>query len=221
MASRLKQATVLGVLTMLMMVLVGCLAAGPAPCNEGGMLFADDFNEERDCGWALYERAGATAEVRDGALHLTTSQPGQIWWTNPGRNLDNVILTTNVRPVAGPEDNAYGLICRYQSAENFYVFLISSDGYYAIGKYQSGSNQITYLSGEGQYQFSDTINQGTAGNRIRASCIGNELSLAVNGVPLATVSDSTFAGGDIGVAVSTFESGTLEVAFDDVEALAP
>ena len=204
-----------------LLALVSCISTGPAPCNEGGVLFGDDFNEGRDCGWALYERAGATAEIRDGALHLITSQPGQIWWTNPGRNLADVILTANVRPVEGPNDNAYGLICRYQSAENFYVFLISSDGFYAIGKYQSGNNQVTYLTGEGQYQFSEEINQGTSANQMRASCIGDELALSVNGVPVATVNDSTFGSGDIGLAASTFESDTLEVAFDDVRAIAP
>ena len=205
------------------LVLVACEPSGPASCDEGGTLFNDEFSQEQDCGWALYDRSGAEAEIADGALRITTAQPGEIWWTNPGRTLSDVILTASVEVVSGPADNAFGLICRYQSPDNFYLFLISSDGYYAIGKYQSGSDQIIYLSGDGQYQFSEAIAQGTAGvaNEMRATCIGDELTLSVNGTQVASVTDPTFVTGDIGVAVSTFEPGTLQVAFESVRAIAP
>jgi hypothetical protein len=115
------------------------------------------------------------------------------------------------------------VICRYQSAENFYVFLISGDGYYAIGKYQSGAEQIEYLTSDGQHAFirSDAINQGVATNQMRVSCVGNELSLAVNGLPLVTVTDPTFVTGDIGLGVSAFELGTAVIEFDNVQVIAP
>lgn len=202
-------------------LLVACEESGPQPCDEGGTLFNDNFAAERDCGWALYNRSGAEAVIEEETLQLTTSQPGQLWWTNPGRTFDNLIVTAEATPLEGPVDNAYGLICRYQSAENFYVFLISSDGYYAIGKYQSGNTQITYLNEEGQYTASDAINQGTAQNQLRISCIGDELSLAVNGQHLETVADPTFVTGDMGIAASAFEPGTLTVAFDNVRVIAP
>jgi hypothetical protein len=101
------------------------------------------------------------------------------------------------------------------------VFLISGDGYYAIGKYQSGSNQIQYLSGEGEFVPSDDIRQGVAANDLRVSCIGNELSLAINGVPLVTVTDPTFVTGDIGLAASTFQPGTTVIEFDSIVTIAP
>ena len=206
---------------LLTLILTACGSGGPQPCDEGGTLFNDNFVEERNCGWELYSRSGAETTVEDGALHLTTSQPGQLWWTNPERNFDDVIITADATPVDGPVDNAYGLICRYQSPENFYIFLVSGDGYYAIGKYQSGNNQITYLNPEGEYAPSEAINQGTSMNKLRASCVGDELSLSANGVPLATVNDPTFVTGDIGLAASTFEPGSLTVAFDNVRVIAP
>ena len=206
---------------LVILLLAACGNSGSQPCDEGGTLFNDNFVEERDCGWALYNRSGAEATIEEEALQLTTSQPGQLWWTNPGRNFDDVIITADATPLDGPLDNAYGLICRYQSPENFYVFLISGDGYYAIGKYQSGNNQIAYLNEEGEYVPSEAINQGAGLNKVRATCIGDELSLSVNGVPLATVNDPTFVTGDIGLAASTFEPGTLTVAFDNIRVIAP
>jgi hypothetical protein len=201
--------------------LMGCQGQGAAECDEGGALFSDDFSGEQDCGWSTYSRSGAEVAIENGIMRVTTSQPGQIWWTNPGRSFDDVVITSIVEHVSGPADNAFGLICRYQSSENFYVFLISSDGYYAIGKYQTGTNQVTYLTGEGQYTFSEAINQGQAQNTVRATCIGNELTLTVNGQLLDTVTDSTFVTGDIGVGASTFQPGSLVVHFDDVRVLAP
>ncbi|HEX6385765.1 MAG TPA: hypothetical protein VF177_13930 [Anaerolineae bacterium] len=193
----------------------------PDPCDSDGALLQDDFGGEQQCGWAVYNRGGAVVEISEGVLRISTSQPGQIWWTNPGRNFDDVIITVQARQVSGPNDNAYGVICRYQNTENFYIFLISGDGFYAIGKYQSGSSRVTYLSGDGEYQFSEIINQGVATNQIRASCIGNELSLSVNGLPLATVTDASFLSGDVGLGVSTLEPGTAVVHFDDVRVLRP
>jgi hypothetical protein len=204
-----------------LLALAACGSSGPQACDEGGTLFNDNFAEERECGWDLYNRSGAEVAIEEEALHLTTSQPGQLWWTNPGRNFDDVIINVDATPLEGPMDNAYGIICRFQSIENFYVFLISGDGYYAIGKYQSGNNQITYLNEEGEYVPSEAINQGDSLNKLRASCIGDELSLSVNGVPLATITDPTFVTGDVGLAASTFEPGTLTVAYDNVRVIAP
>jgi hypothetical protein len=209
----------------LLLVLVAGCQGDPFGREDGcvaeGTLFSDDFTGDDDCGWAAYNQGGAVVTIEEGTLRLSSSQPGQVWWTNPGRNFEDVIITVEAQQVSGPDDNAYGIMCRYQNEQNFYVFLISGDGFYAIGKYQTGNPQIEYLSGGGQYQYSDVINQGAATNRMRVSCIGNELSLTVNGLPLASVSDPSFVIGDIGAAVSTFQPGTAVVAFDSLRVVAP
>ena len=194
---------------------------GPDACDSGFALFEDDFGGEQDCGWLEYNRGGAVAAIEEGVLKISTSSPGEIWWTNPGRRYDDVVIDVTSTQVGGPDDNAYGIICRYQDEENFYLFLISGDGFYTIGKYQNGEDRITYLTEDGQFSQSDQINQGAATNQIQASCIGNELSLAVNGYPLLTVTDSDFAAGDIGVSVSALQQGTVEVNFDNLRVTSP
>ncbi|MCL4803386.1 MAG: hypothetical protein KJ046_03745 [Anaerolineae bacterium] len=184
-------------------------------------MFFDDFNGEQDCGWATYNRGGGIAEIENAAMQLTVSQPGQVWWTNPARDFDDVVIRAEARQVSGSNDNAYGLICRYQNEENFYIFLISGDGYYAIGKYQSGSENVQYLTGDGQFQQSDTINTGVASNEMQASCVGNDLTLEVNGTPLLTVTDPTFVTGDIGLAASTLQAETGVIEFDNVQVTPP
>lgn len=209
-----------GITFLLLFLLLGACNAlpnsGPDACDGEGVLFTDDFSGDTNCGWVTYNRGGTEVGIADGAMQISTSQPGQIWWTNPGRDFDDVVITTEVRQSAGPDDNAFGVICRYQNEENFYLFLISGDGYYAIGKYQSGSSEVTYLTPDAQFQPSDAINKGSATNQIEAKCVGNQLSLAVNGLNLITVEDPTFVTGDIGLAASTLQPGTSIIEFDSV-----
>jgi hypothetical protein len=195
--------------------------SGPDSCDSNSAIFQDDFNGEQNCGWLEYNRGGAVAAIEEGALSISTSSPGEIWWTNPERNFDDVVINVTTKQASGPDDNAYGIICRYQDEENFYLFLISGDGYYSIGKYQSGEDRVTYLTEDGQFAKSEQINQGAATNMMQASCIGNELSLSVNGYPLLTVTDSEFASGDIGLAVSALQQGTVEVDFDNLRVTGP
>ena len=210
-----------GILLLLVLPACNVMNNEPDTCDSDGVLFEDEFDGQSDCGWVTYSRSGATVDVADGALQITTSQPGQLWWSNPGRDFDDQVITAEARQAEGPDDNAYGLICRYQNEENFYLFLVSGDGYYAIGKYQSGSDEVVYLTADNQFQPSDAINQGNATNRIEASCIGNELSLAVNGLSLVTVTDPTFVTGDIGVAASTLQPGTSLIEFDNIRVRLP
>lgn len=205
------------------LLLTACNGGGGGvdECNEGGALFADDFSGAQNCGWALYNRGGAVVAIENDVLRFSTSQPGQVWWTNPGRSFDDVVINVQARQVSGPNNNAYGVICRYQNEQNFYIFLVSGDGYYTIGRYSSDRQTITYLTERGEYQFSDAINQGLATNQIQAGCVGNELSLMVNGIPLISVTDPTFVIGDVGLAVSTLEPGTAVVEFDTFQVIPP
>lgn len=194
---------------------------GPDACDSPGAVFEDDFSGEQECGWLEYNRGGAVALIEEGTMNISTSSPGEIWWTNPGRSFDDVVIDVTSVQNGGPDDNAYGAICRYQDEENFYLFLISGDGFYAIGKYKSGEDRVTYLTEDGQFAQSDQINQGASQNQIQASCIGDELSLTVNGYPLLTATDSDFAAGDIGLAASSLQQGTVEIKFDDLTVVSP
>ena len=211
-------------LAMTLLLLAACTIVGTPtadPCDANGALLQDDFGGEQNCGWREYNQGGAVVEIAEGTLNISTSQTGQIWWSNVGRDFNDVIVTVQARQTSGPNNNAYGILCRYQDENNFYIFLISGDGFYAIGKYVGGESQITYLTENEEYIPSDLINQGVATNLLRASCIGEELGLSVNGLPLLTVTDSSFASGDVGLGVSTLEPGTAVVQFDDLLVLAP
>jgi len=113
--------------------------------------------------------------------------------------------------VGGPEDNDFGILCRYVDTENYYFGIISSDGYYAIGTVIGGEQSII---GENM-QPSDAIKTGFESNRIRFDCVGSTLSLYVNGKLVQEETDSSFASGDVGLMAGTFDTGGTQVAFDN------
>ena len=114
--------------------------------------------------------------------------------------------------IGGPDDNAFGVQCRYQDVDNFYFFYISSDGYAGIGINKAGTKTII-SSSDGNMVSDSNINQGAATNHLRADCIGSTLTLYVNGTQIATATDSTFTGGDVGLMAATFSVGGADILF--------
>jgi hypothetical protein len=114
--------------------------------------------------------------------------------------------------LGGPDDNDFGLICRYIDEETFYGFLISSDGYYGITKRNKSDHQV--INAE-TMQFSDVIKRGDATNKIRAECIGNRLLLWANGEKLAEVIDDDYSAGDVGLLAGSFDKIGVDILFDN------
>ena len=59
-------------------------------------------------------------------------------WANPGsESFIDTRIEVDATKNGGPDDNDFGIICRYTAAESFYYAIISSDGYYSIMKMTS------------------------------------------------------------------------------------
>jgi hypothetical protein len=130
----------------------------------------------------------------------------------------DVRVDVDVTKTAGPDDNYFGVICRYKDGSNFYILAISSDGYYGIIKVLDGS--LSLLGAE-QMQPSEAIQQGNAANHLSAECKGKTLSLSVNGQPLFTVEDGAFSSGDVGLEVTTRQAGGVDVLFTNFSVTKP
>jgi hypothetical protein len=136
------------------------------------------------------------------------------YWANPGlSNLADVSISVDVKKLAGPDDNDFGVICRYVDIDNFYAFLASSDGFYGITKVVGGSQE---LIGQDQLLATDSINLGDGvNNTLRADCVGTTLTFFINGTQIAQVQDSTFSSGDVGLIAGTFDSPGTDMLFDN------
>jgi len=127
----------------------------------------------------------------------------------------DVVVGTLAGKIGGPNTINISLVCR-ATDQGWYELGISGGGYGFVWKYVEGQGYTQLQDSRGRYEVpSNAINMKNKSNEIIAGCIGNTLTLVVNDVEIASVTDNTFRnGGQFGVSVSTLGIPGAEVEFD-------
>ncbi len=173
--------------------------------------YVADFSPPGCGGWSEYSGQNAQAQCQGGAYHITVNKENWLAWGWAGKYFTDFDLEVDATQVSGPNDNVYGLILRGYGS-NRYSFTISGDRNYRFSIEQDGN--YTALI---KWTYSNAINGGNATNHLRVRAGGDRFTFYVNGQELATFTDKTFQGGDIGLMVGTFkEQGTLHVSFSNL-----
>lgn len=201
------------------LILVFFLAAcQPEPIFlPGDVIFEDDFST-RAHPWTTLRNENGVMGYDAGGFRFHIDGEGVNYWATPGVSFRDARVEVDLVPYAGPVQNRMGVLCRYQNDENFYFFVISADGYYAIGKVVGGEQSLV---DQEAMRYSSAIQQGVAMNHLRAECHGSTLRFYVNDVPVALVEDTSLEAGDVGLLVGTFDEGGLDVLFDNFVVLQP
>ena len=186
--------------------------------ESGEILFQDDFTDPSS-GWRVWDSPEASIHYQDGSLRFLINEAHYDYWSLAGQRFGDVILAAEVELADGPLNNDFGIICRYKDANNFYAFLISSDGYGGIVKMKDGLLQV--LNGENGLEYGTMIQQGKASNQLRADCVGNRLTFFVNQEKFLEVEDSDFQVGDAGLIAGTYEHPGVDVRFLNFFAIRP
>lgn len=184
---------------------------------ENSVLFQDDFSDPLS-GWDQVEVSDGVTDYVDGVYRIFVNTTNTDVWANPGLSFNDSYVEVMATKVGGDNNNDFGVICRYQDENNFYFFIISSDGYYGIGKVVNGEQ---LLIGNDSMPPSEVIKQGDESNHLRAGCVGSQLSLAVNGQMLAEYEDTNFVSGDIGLLAGSFENPGTDIHFDNLVVTKP
>jgi hypothetical protein len=200
-------------LSSFLFLLSSCTSATPTPpptqaAPSGTVLFQDEFDAPTT-GWDRFANEGGIMDYFEGGFRILVQQPGLNFWSTPQKNFGDVRVEADVLKLAGPDENRMGVMCRYQGG-NYYFFIISNDGYYAIGKFINGQST---LLGQEQMQASPVV-QPNMINRFRVDCIGNTLTFTLNSTQLATVQDGDLKSGDVGVLAGSFSKPGVDVSFD-------
>lgn len=186
------------------------------PPSVGEILFSDDFSTVETGDWDVYDDDDTWADYVDGEYGLGVFRDEYVTWANPNRMTEftDFEIDVDTRHVAGSLDNDFGVMVRYQpDDENFYLFEISSDGYYSVKLMRAGQwvNLITWTE-------SEAIETGTGSqNHIKIVCQGNDFVFSVNDIYLDTVTDQAFPSGNIGLAAGTFSEPNVIIHFDNVQ----
>ena len=181
------------------------------------VLMYDDFSSSTS-GWNKETADEGETAYKDGQFEITVNEVNYDLWSNPGESFEDVKIEVDVTKQSGPENNRMGLQCRYQDRDNYYFALISSDGYYGIGKVFDGAQTMLPENG---MQTTQTIFAGQAINHIRFDCVGTKLTLYVNGDYVDSVDDSDISVGDIGLLAGSFDEKGVTISFDNLLVLSP
>jgi len=180
-----------------------------ATATPDGLLFADNFINPLS-GWDVRHDVDAITDYQNGEFVIFIGKPDTTLWSKPNHYLADVVVNVDARETAGPDDNLYGVICRYQDKNNFYRLVIAGNGYAGITKRKNGI--VTIISAP-KLTRSPTVNRGQASNHIKAICQGNQLSLYVNNQLVAQAKDNSFPGGDVGLLASAGKHRGVEIHF--------
>jgi hypothetical protein len=185
---------------------------------SGEVLFQDDFSDPGS-GWdEQTDDLQRILDYFDGYYRIQVQGDHQMLWTGPAMRFTDVHLETDLIKVIGTSDDTFGLVCRAEDLDNYYFFVISSDGYYGIGKTIDGVQEL--INSPGMLP-SEEISQGKAKNHLRADCIGEELEFFINGKRIAKVKDSQLSQGRVGIFAGTLEASENVVLFDNFSVLNP
>ena len=198
----------------------GTQTASPSPA--GSILFQDDFSSTKS-GWGRSRDANAITDYDNGGYRiqintLGDSGNGVNYWSNPGLESSlpgDVQIDVDATMTGGPDDNDFGVICRYTSTnsqDSYYHFIASSDGFAGIQRVVGADQKL--ISAE-KLQPADAIQQGQAMNHIRADCIGDKLTLYINGKLVAAATDPTLSSGDVGLIAGTYSETGTDILFDN------
>ena len=198
----------------------GNILPSPTPKPAGPQaLFKDDFSDSGS-GWSTGDSENSSADYENGEFVIKVKTDKLSAWSNPDQNsLSNIHIEVTARSVGKAQDAAFGIICNYQDNQNFYRLGIGSDGYYAIEKKVDGESTI-FTNDENKWVSSDEIAQNADAYKLGADCGRGKLTLYVDGKQIASVSDSTYTKGDVGLFGLTFDNAGAEIRFDNFLATA-
>lgn len=187
----MRKLFVIAFLSLVLAVLIVAMRAASdlraiASAEPGVPWYATGF-EDNAAGWSVYDDGQLTSEIADGHLTLTVDAAQTGAFSLLPIHTAHFDVRVQTTALAGPIDNAFGIVFRAQTNDNlrvtddsFYVFWASSDGYYRVTKTLDGAERVI-----SDWIASDAIATGlNAPNMLRVVAVGDVFSFFVNDRPL-------------------------------------
>jgi hypothetical protein len=154
-----------------------------------------------------YGDEGLITASKDG-YQFRLTQPHQWSWAVADLRIADFELELETRSLIASEDVDYGVLFRYQSQSDYYLFGIGGDGYFTIAVVRHG--ELTPLRAWQQWPH---VRRGAAANRLRVRCQGGLCRFYVNDEFTAEVIDESFLAGNMGIWAQSFSDRELNVVF--------
>jgi hypothetical protein len=173
--------------------------------------FTENFNSDTDLSmWPSFQwnnlevgnyhpQAVATT-IKDGYLIFDLQKPNLSTYVMYAPSSYGDVKISLTAHNSGENSSSISLIC-HSNDEGWYEFRIGNGGLYSILGYMVVEKKYYTLFSGG----SNAVHTGMGVNKYSATCIGNELSLFINGKAVNTVKDTMhqFKDGKVGIGVSS------------------
>ena len=185
------------------------------PLNQ--VVFRDGFDSQ-DGNWGTYSSKDGSASYENSKLYIrnyTASEYPSASYLSTSLTdgqFSDFALGVEMELVSGSTANWQSVICRHNEVGDYYKFCIGANGKYSIQKSVGGVATMLRTPTSSKY-----IRTGLGvTNNIRVDCIGDSLTLYINGSSVAQISDNTVVAGNVGFSVESYSGEYTEVAFDNV-----
>jgi hypothetical protein len=188
----------------------------PAP-PTANVILRDDFSNPQS-GWTVETSTQKFTRYEGGAYRMYVYKGGTYiaGFNSRLSVLRDVGVEVDVNPAQSAHTGAFGVLCRVRNSQNFYILWIDNKGGGGIHRYQNGVGQRLAAT-TGPHA---AIRPGKATNRLRAECVGDTLTLYVNGVVVAVAQDTQIETGDVALYTEAL-TGPTSVLFDNVVVYKP
>lgn len=177
-------------------------------------IFTDDFSSVR---WGTGTDSNSSVEYANNALQIIVYTQNYFVWSTPDdQTYQDIHMEATVLNNGTDSTTAFGFMCNQQTTtDNFYYLAITPAGEYAIAKAAEGEQDL-FLTNNDQWASSDQIIQNASSYRVGADCGKGTLTLYVDGQQIASIADSSYTSGGVGVFTWSGEDATsTNVSFDD------
>ncbi len=216
----MRKITLIFIAILMIIPLAACGSKPQESTAPAGALYFDNFSNTSS-GWSRVNNDDGVSDYGEGYFHILVKKAATLLISNPGKSFEgDVSIEVDARKIGGSDDNFFGVVCHYKDPNNYYLFMISSDGYAGITMLKDGV--YTLISPGLKFLKMDGINKGKATNHIKVECIGEKLVIYANGKQVNLAYDKSLTGGDVGLAVrSGALQGGTDIRFDNFTVFNP
>ena len=186
------------------------------PIEIPGVLLEDDFSAGSN--WGTLTDADTSIEYLNDALNMIVYTKNYFVWTTPDDvDYKNVHLEVTVIINDTDPNTAFGIMCDQQASadDTYYYVAITPSAQYVIAKAEAGQTDL-FLTNNDDWGTSASITKSASSYRLGADCGNGKLTLYVDGQQIASVTDSSYTTGGVGLITwSAEEATTTDVSFDD------
>ncbi len=179
-----------------------------------GVYFADDFSHPG--GWPVVQEDELGSGYENDGYTMFASAPDQLFVITPkvyGQVADMRVSADITQLEAGNDNEVfYGVVCRYQDLDNFYMFRINGYGSYSAAKVVN--NEFTFFGEKNWFYNPDPMRPPGNVNTLRADCIGETLTFYINDIQVMQVTDPDLSQGTYGVVLGTIKTDYAKVRYD-------